>query len=230
MNVILDGGERNTEGAGHLPVRFTECDAGGHFVFPTGQQAKPAIAAASDHGHNPVVASSDANIVPAAVKGGNLGGREALTDDQSVDEAVDGTVVELHPLTLLHDHHRSGGQPVDHDQLIAEYFAAMRIGAEAEEQMMALFNDDAVYSDPFGDTDEPAVGAEAIRDRFRAGWSFNPPDLELEVLRVDVDGDQASSSWECRSEAFPGPMRGHDTYRFRDGRIAELHVTLDQPD
>lgn len=116
------------------------------------------------------------------------------------------------------------------DDLLAEYYAAMRIGADAEEQMMALFTPDAVYSDPFGESAEPVVGVAAIRERLRAGWSFNPPDLELEVLTVDIDGDRASSTWECRSESFPGPMRGRDEYRFRDGRIAELHVRLVQPD
>lgn len=114
------------------------------------------------------------------------------------------------------------------NDLIAEYYAAMRIGAEAEEQMMALFTPDAVYTDPFGESAEPVVGVEAIRERLRAGWSFNPPDLKLEVLTVEIDGDLASSTWECRSDSFPAPMRGRDEYRFRDGRIAELHVHLEQ--
>ena len=114
------------------------------------------------------------------------------------------------------------------DHLISQYYAAMRIGVDAEEQMMALFTADAVYSDPFGESADPVVGVDAIRERLRAGWSFNPPDLELEVLTVDIDGERASSTWECRSESFPGPMRGRDDYRFRDGRIAELHVRLVQ--
>ncbi len=115
------------------------------------------------------------------------------------------------------------------DEVIAQYYAAMRVGIEAEEQMMALFAPDAVYSDPFGDSDDPAVGVDAIRERLKAGWSARPTDLELEVLTVDIDGEQGSSTWECRSAAFPGPMRGRDDYRFADGRITELHVSLDQP-
>ncbi len=116
---------------------------------------------------------------------------------------------------------------MEHDQLIADYYAAMRVGAEAEEQIMALFAADAVYSDPFGESAEPSVGVDAIRERLQAGWAFNPPDLELDVLSVSVNDDRAEATWECRSAAFPGPMRGRDEYRFVNGRIAELHVRLE---
>ena len=116
---------------------------------------------------------------------------------------------------------------MDSERLVADYFAAMRVGAAAEEQMMALFTTDAIYSDPFGATPEPAIGIDAIRECLRSGWSFRPPDLEIEVLSVDIDGERASSTWECRSAALAAPVRGRDEYRFRDGRIAELHVHLD---
>ena len=119
---------------------------------------------------------------------------------------------------------------MDHHDIVAEYYTAMRMGHGAEDQMMALFDADAVYSDPFGDSPEPVVGVDAIRERLVNGWTVRPPDLELEVVSVEIDGERASSAWVCRSEAFPGPVRGRDEYRFRDGRIAELHVRLDQPD
>ena len=114
-------------------------------------------------------------------------------------------------------------------ETLAAYFAAMRRGADAEADMLALFASDAVYEEPFSGQPQPARGIEEIRDRLRMGWADPLPDLELEVLSVDVVGDRASSQWECRSSALPGPVRGTDHYEFRDGRISLLRVSLDAP-
>ncbi|MEL7209159.1 MAG: nuclear transport factor 2 family protein [Actinomycetota bacterium] len=119
--------------------------------------------------------------------------------------------------------------PSSNGATVDAYFAAMRRGARAEEQMMALFADDAVYREPFTGEPDPAVGKEAIRARLRQGWESPLPDMELDVLDVNVDGDTARSRWECRSPAFPGPVRGTDHYEFRDGLITRLDVTLDDP-
>ena len=112
------------------------------------------------------------------------------------------------------------------EELIDRYFAAMRRGATAEDELLALFADGAVYVEPFTDAPDPAVGIDAIRARFRRGWEFPLPDLELDVLSVDVDGPVAVSQWECRSPGLPGPMRGEDRYEIRDGRITRLEVRL----
>ncbi|MEM7272731.1 MAG: nuclear transport factor 2 family protein [Actinomycetota bacterium] len=114
------------------------------------------------------------------------------------------------------------------EHTITAYFAAMRRGPEAEHDLLDLFADDAVYREPFIQPGEPAVGLAAIRARLRSGWSRPLPDLELDVLSVTVDGQGATSTWECRSSAFPAPVRGTDRYRFRDGKIVELDVTIDQ--
>ncbi len=108
-------------------------------------------------------------------------------------------------------------------ELVDRYFAAMRRGAAAEEDLVALFADDAVYVEPFSG-EEPARGRDAIRRRLRQGWEVPLPDLELDVLEVEVDGRRARSRWECRSPALPGPVRGEDRYEFADGRIARLEV------
>lgn len=121
---------------------------------------------------------------------------------------------------------------MDNNELVDQYFAAMRRGADAEEAMLSLFTDDVVYSDPFGGEHraEPVVGISALRDRLRSGWEFRPPDMELIVLSVAIDGESAKTTWECRSPAFDHPMRGRDAYTFRDGKIAELRVRmLDDP-
>ncbi len=104
----------------------------------------------------------------------------------------------------------------------------MRIGAEAEDDMMSLFAADAVYDEPFSGR-EPAEGREAIRTRLRSGWEVPLPDMELEVLSITVSGPHAECRWECRSPAFEAPRRGTDRYRFVDDLIVELTVSLDPP-
>ena len=113
-------------------------------------------------------------------------------------------------------------------EVVQRYFAAMRRGATAEDELMTLFHADAEYSEPFT-TEGPAVGIAVIRARFRHGWERPLPDMEIEVLSVDVDGSIAHSRWECRSPALPGPIRGEDRYEIRDGRIVKLEVTITDP-
>lgn len=112
---------------------------------------------------------------------------------------------------------------------IEAYFAAMRRGGEAEADMLALFTDDAVYDEPFSGSEDPAVGIDAVRDRLRSGWEEPLPDMELDVVSIEISGGRAVSRWECRSPVFPAPVRGTDEVEFRDGRIAVLRVTIDQP-
>lgn len=122
---------------------------------------------------------------------------------------------------------RSADEP---PAIIDRYFAAMRRGAPAEDEMLALFADDAIYDEPFSGQ-EPAVGRAAIRQRLRLGWETPLPDLELDVLEVEIRGSRATSRWECRSPGLPGPVQGEDRYHFRDGTITRLEVRfLDDTD
>lgn len=107
--------------------------------------------------------------------------------------------------------------------IVDRYFSAMRRGAEAEEEMLALFADDAVYDEPFSGR-EPAEGIEAIRQRLRRGWEVPLPDLELDVLEIEVGPGSARSRWECRSSGLPAPVQGEDRYEIADGRITRLEV------
>lgn len=111
------------------------------------------------------------------------------------------------------------------EAVVQRYFAAMRRGAAAETDLLAMFHADATYIEPFT-ADEPAVGIEQIRQRFRKGWEFPLPDVELDVLAIEVDGPMATSRWECRSPGLPGPIRGEDLYEIRDGRIQRLEVRM----
>lgn len=114
------------------------------------------------------------------------------------------------------------------EDIIERYFAAMRQGPGGKADLLALFDDDAVYREPFVDPENPAEGRQAIEERLTSSWQDPPPDMELDVLTVDIDGAGAEVTWECRSPVFDGPVRGVDRYRFQDGRIAELDVRLDR--
>ena len=114
---------------------------------------------------------------------------------------------------------------MDDRQLIDRYFSAMRRGSAAEEELVGLFAEDAVYIEPFTEA-IPAVGIEQIRDRLRRGWEQPLPDLELEVLSVEISGPEAAARWVCRSPALPGPVHGVDRYRIEGGRITYLEVRL----
>lgn len=118
---------------------------------------------------------------------------------------------------------------VETSATIDRYFAAMRQGRESEVEMMALFADDAIYSEPFSGLTEAARGKEAILDRLRSGWEAPPPDMELIVHSVEISGSSATSHWECRSPAFPAPVLGTDRYEFdAAGLISRLEVVTHQ--
>ncbi|MEL7157717.1 MAG: nuclear transport factor 2 family protein [Actinomycetota bacterium] len=112
------------------------------------------------------------------------------------------------------------------DQPINRYYEAMRRGEEAAEELFTLFTDDAVYAEPFTGR-QPAIGIEAIRDRFALMWADPLPDVELDVLGVHIDGDSAIAEWECRSPGLPGPIRGQDRYELAGGRITRLDIVID---
>ncbi len=116
------------------------------------------------------------------------------------------------------------------EEIIDSYFRAMRQGPSGQADLLALFADEAVYHEPFVAPETPAIGRQAIGDRLRTAWEDPPPDMQLDVLQVDVDGSRAEVHWECRSPAFPAPVKGVDRYRFEAGRISELRVSIDRSD
>ena len=115
---------------------------------------------------------------------------------------------------------------MDGSEVVSRYFAAMRRGEQAETEMLALFAPDAVYIEPFTGIDQPAVGREEIRARLRRGWESPLPEMELDILEIEIDGSHARSTWECRSPGLPHPVRGEDRYEIADGCITRLEVRL----
>lgn len=108
--------------------------------------------------------------------------------------------------------------------LVSHYFDAMRRGAAAEDEMMALFADDATYIEPFSGTPRESVGREAIRSTLRAGWAEPLPDMVLDVHEIEVTDRGARSRWTCTSPALPEPAEGEDLYTIEDGKITRLEV------
>ena len=93
-----------------------------------------------------------------------------------------------------------------------------------------IFEDDAVYVEPFTGSDEAAVGKQAVRERLRKGWEYPLPDIELDVLEMEIAGTSARTRWECRSPGLPGPIRGEDRYEISNGKITRLEVRLLEPE
>jgi ketosteroid isomerase-like protein len=111
-------------------------------------------------------------------------------------------------------------------EVVQSYFDAMKAGAAEVETLVALFADDAVYIEPFGGEPRTHSGRAAIEATLRAGMASPPPNMTLEVDRIDVDGDTVTSAWTCMSPAFPQPMRGVDVCTVHEGRIRRLEVRM----
>ncbi|MEM6991662.1 MAG: nuclear transport factor 2 family protein [Myxococcota bacterium] len=110
--------------------------------------------------------------------------------------------------------------------VVERYFQAMRAGAAAEGPLMALFAEDARYTEPFTGTVRTHVGRAEIRRCFVTSWADPPRDLELTVDRIDVDGTHATAEWTCTSPTFDAPVRGRDEYEIVDGEITALTVVF----
>lgn len=109
-------------------------------------------------------------------------------------------------------------------EVVDAYFKAMAAGAEAADELFALFASDAVYVEPFSGETRTHTGRPAIEAYLQASWSSAPEDMTLEVDRIDVDGNVVVSEWTCRSPAFPAPVRGRDRCVVEGGHIAQLEV------
>ena len=115
-------------------------------------------------------------------------------------------------------------------RLVESYLRAMQTGPAGEDVLVELFTDDGVYVEPLT-SEEGTVrshrGKAELRQAFRAGLAWNPPDLRVTLDRLEIEGDNLVSHWTCTSERLPHPMRGSDHMTLRDGRIARLESRLE---
>lgn len=102
-------------------------------------------------------------------------------------------------------------------------FDAMQMGPAGEHKMMALFAEDAVFTEPFNGAPNTVNGKAAIRARFLEMWSGDGPhDLALTIDQIDAAEGKVRVEWTCRSAAFLTPMIGVDFFTMENGLIKEL--------
>ena len=112
-------------------------------------------------------------------------------------------------------------------KIVEGVFKAMQTGPGGEEALMALFDERAVFIEPFSGEPQTHVGKDAIRRSFRDQWKNPLPDFELTLERVDLDGPQVRAEWTCTSSVFPTPMRGYDLFALNDdGKIARFEIIV----
>jgi len=120
------------------------------------------------------------------------------------------------------------------DEVIAkQYFSAMRRKGDGVGDLIALFDDNAVYVEPFSTMGHPTVrsGKSDIATFLRATPENAPPDMEVSVDRLDREGENVRAEWTCTSAGFARPMRGYDIFEIRNGKITRLETTLtERPD
>jgi len=115
--------------------------------------------------------------------------------------------------------------------IVDRFFKAMQAGRDGEENLMALFAQDAVMTDPFAGEPQTHRGIDAVRESFRCTWEQPAPDVKLEVSRVDLDGESVRAEWTCTAPIFPSPIRGYDVFDIRDGKISRLEIVVtEMPD
>jgi hypothetical protein len=110
------------------------------------------------------------------------------------------------------------------DETLERYFRAMQRGPEGEDELLALFAEDAVYIEPFSAGEH--IGRAAIRSWLHESWADQPPGIRITVERLEVLEQVVEASWVCESDAFARPARGRDRFTIRDGQIARLETEL----
>jgi hypothetical protein len=115
-------------------------------------------------------------------------------------------------------------------RIVEGVFQAMHARAAGEQQMMALFADNAIVIEPFSGQPRTHTGKDAIRAWFREAVKEMAPDMVLKMDRIDMDGARVRADWTCTASVFPKPMRGHDLYTIQQGKIAHAEfVVTDMP-
>ncbi len=110
--------------------------------------------------------------------------------------------------------------------VVERYMAGMQAGPCGVEDLVGLFEEDAVYVEPFGGQPQVHSGKAAIRDFFQNALEQHLRGARLTLDRLDMDGERLRSEWTCEVPAFNAPLRGFDLLTLRDGRIARLETTV----
>ncbi|MBI3407036.1 MAG: nuclear transport factor 2 family protein [Planctomycetes bacterium] len=118
----------------------------------------------------------------------------------------------------------------DH-KIVSDLMRAMQRGPGAEEELLALFSEDAVLVEPFMGQPQTHSGKPAIRASLVQMNQNRAPDMALALDRVDMEGGAVRAEWTCTSSFMPTPMRGYDLFAIRGGKIAKLEICVtEMPD
>lgn len=112
--------------------------------------------------------------------------------------------------------------------VIEGLYKAMQAGPAGENEALAFFAADAIFTENFGGAPKTHAGIAAIRTAFQKWNEDPPPDVRLELDRVDLDGGRVRAEWTCYSPAFSVPMRGVDHFTIEHGKIRRLEVVVTQ--
>ena len=115
--------------------------------------------------------------------------------------------------------------PRDRDT-VEQYLAKMQAGPGGLDDLVSLFQDDAVYVEPFSGQPQVHSGRNEIRAFFEQALEQHLKGVRLTLNRLDIDGGRLRSEWTCEIPMLSAPMRGFDLLTLRDGRIARLETTV----
>ena len=116
----------------------------------------------------------------------------------------------------------------EHRTIVEQVFQAMHARAEGEKQMMSLFAQNAVLTEPFSGQSRTHSGRDAIRDWFREAMNQMPPEMTIKMDQIDMAGDQVRADWTCNAPFFEFPMKGYDLYTIRNGKIEKADYVVTQ--
>lgn len=110
--------------------------------------------------------------------------------------------------------------------IVERYLALMQAGPNGIDDLVSLFDDKAIYVEPFAGQPHTHEGKAAIRAFFEVALSQHLKGVRLTLDRLDIDADKLRSEWTCHLPGMPAPMRGFDLLDLREGRIVRLETTV----
>ena len=109
---------------------------------------------------------------------------------------------------------------------VERYFTLMQAGASRLDEFVALFDEQAVYVEPFSGQPQVHSGKDEIQAFFEAAFDQHLKGVRLTLDRLDVDGNHLRAEWTCELPMFAAPMRGFDLLTLREGRIVRLETSV----
>ena len=118
----------------------------------------------------------------------------------------------------------------DRETVVKNYFEAMRKKRDGIESLIDLFDEHATYVEPFSGRGQPTSrsGKAEIAGFLRAMPENAPPDMEVNVDRIDREGENVRAEWTCTSSTFAQPMRGVDVFEIKNAKIVRLETAMTQ--